>query len=41
MASHGVEDSAEVQNDTEWHAHGVTLDEKKCVSDKFNYYSLY
>lgn len=33
VASHGVEDSAEVQNDTAWHAHGVTLDEKKCVSD--------
>jgi hypothetical protein len=33
VASHAVEDSAEVQNDTQWHAHGVTLDEKKCVSD--------
>lgn len=32
VVSHGVEDSAEVANDTEWHAHGVTLDEKKCVS---------
>jgi hypothetical protein len=32
VVSHGVEDSAEVKNDTEWHAHGVTLDEKKCVS---------
>ena len=21
-----------VQNDTEWHTHGVTLDEKNCVS---------
>lgn len=33
VASHGVEDSAEVQNDTEWHAHGVTLDDKNCVAD--------
>lgn len=32
VTSHGVEDSAEVQNDTEWHTHGVTLDEKNCVS---------
>jgi len=32
VVSHGVEDSAEVANDTEWHAHGVTLDEKNCVS---------
>lgn len=33
VTSHGVEDSAEVENDTEWHTHGVTLDEKNCVSD--------
>jgi hypothetical protein len=36
VVSHGLEvpdDSAEVANDTEWHAHGVTLDEKNCVSD--------
>jgi hypothetical protein len=32
VVSHGVEDSAEVANDTQWHAHGVTLDEKNCVS---------
>jgi len=32
VVSHGVEDSAEVANDTEWHAHGVTLDSKNCVS---------
>ncbi len=32
VASHGVEDSTEVENDTEWHAHGVILDEKNCVS---------
>src|ERR1051325_7614772 len=32
VVSHGVEDSAEVPNDTQWHAHGVTLDEKNCVS---------
>jgi len=32
VASHGVEDSAEVENDTEWHTHGVTLDEKNCVA---------
>jgi hypothetical protein len=32
VASHGVEDSAEVENDTAWHSHGgVTLDEKKCL----------
>jgi hypothetical protein len=32
VASHGVEDSAEVENDTQWHSHGgVTLDEKKCL----------
>ena len=30
--SHGVEDSSEVANDTEWHSHGVTLDDKNCVS---------
>jgi hypothetical protein len=33
VTSHGVEDSAEVENDTQWHTHGVTLDEKNCVSD--------
>lgn len=32
VASHGVEDSTEVENDTQWHAHGVTLDENNCVS---------
>ncbi|MDW0206661.1 MAG: hypothetical protein QN715_10880 [Nitrososphaeraceae archaeon] len=32
VVSHGVEDSAEVANDTQWHSHGVTLDEKNCVS---------
>ncbi len=32
VTSHGVEDSTEVQNDTEWHTHGVTLDDKNCVS---------
>jgi hypothetical protein len=32
VVSHGVEDSAEVANDTEWHAHGATLDDKNCVS---------
>jgi len=35
VVSHGSEvpdDSAEVANDTQWHTHGVTLDEKKCVS---------
>jgi len=35
VASHGVEDSAEVANDTQWHAHGVTLDEINCV-EKLN-----
>jgi hypothetical protein len=33
VTSHGVEDSTEVENDTEWHTHGVTLDEKNCVSN--------
>ncbi len=33
VTSHGVEDSAEVENDTEWHAHGGTLDDKNCVSE--------
>ena len=33
VTSHGGEDSAEVKNDTAWHTHGVTLDEKKCLSD--------
>jgi hypothetical protein len=32
VTSHGVEDSTEVENDTQWHTHGVTLDEKNCVS---------
>lgn len=30
--SHGGEDSAEVENDTQWHTHQVTLDEKNCVA---------
>jgi len=32
VTSHGTEDSAEVANDTQWHSHGVTLDDKNCVS---------
>ncbi len=32
VTSHGVEDSVEVVNDTEWHSHGVTLDANNCVS---------
>jgi hypothetical protein len=32
VTSHGIEDSAEVANDTKWHSHGVTLDDKNCVS---------
>jgi len=32
VTSHGVEDSVEVENDTQWHTHGVTLDENNCVS---------
>ena len=35
VASHEVEDSAEVENDTQWHAHGVTLDKNTCV-EKIN-----
>ena len=31
VTSHGVEDSAEVENDTQWHTHGVTLDDKNCA----------
>jgi hypothetical protein len=37
VVSHGVEDGAEVANDTHWHTHGVTLGSKKCVS-KLNDY---
>jgi hypothetical protein len=33
VVSHGVEDSAEVANDTQWHTYGVTLDSKNCVSN--------
>jgi hypothetical protein len=32
VVSHGVKDSAEVANDTQWHTHVVTLDSKNCVS---------
>lgn len=32
VTSHGTEDSSEVTNDTQWHSHGVTLDDKNCVS---------
>ena len=32
VVSHGVEDSSEVANDTQWHSHGVTLDDKNCVT---------
>jgi hypothetical protein len=32
VASHEVEDSTEVTNDLEWHAHKVTLDENNCIS---------
>jgi hypothetical protein len=32
VTSHGTEDSSEVANDTQWHSHGVTLDDKNCVS---------
>jgi hypothetical protein len=32
VVSHGTEDSSEVANDTQWHSHGVTLDDKNCVS---------
>ena len=34
VTSHpGIEDSTEVEDDEEWHAHKVTLDEDKCVTD--------
>jgi hypothetical protein len=37
VASHGgIEDSPQVENDTDWHTHGVTLDEKNCVTDLNN-----
>ncbi|MGI8719375.1 MAG: hypothetical protein ACR2KF_02515 [Nitrososphaeraceae archaeon] len=32
VTSHGTEDSSEVANDTQWHSHGVTLDNKNCVT---------
>ena len=32
VTSHGVEDSTEVENDTQWHSHGVTLDDNNCVA---------
>jgi len=32
VTSHGTEDSSEVANDTQWHSHGVVLDDKNCVS---------
>lgn len=32
VVSHGVEDSVEVANDTQWQAHGVTIDYKNCIS---------
>jgi hypothetical protein len=32
VVSHGVEEGAEVANDTQWHTYGVTLDSKNCVS---------
>jgi hypothetical protein len=31
VTSHGGEDSVEVENDTQWHTHGVTLDDKNCA----------
>jgi hypothetical protein len=37
VVSHGgKEDSPQVQNDSEWHTHGVTLNEKNCVTDLNN-----
>ena len=37
VASHGgIEDSPQVENDTKWHTHGVTLNEKNCVTDLNN-----
>jgi hypothetical protein len=34
VTSHpGIEDSDEVGDDSEWHAHKVTLDNKNCVTD--------
>ena len=37
VVSHGgAEDSPQVGNDSEWHTHGVTLDEKNCVTDLNN-----
>jgi len=32
VTSHGTEDSSEVANDTQWHSHGVVLDDKNCVT---------
>jgi hypothetical protein len=33
VMSHLYEDTDEVENDTQWHTHRVTLDDKNCVSE--------
>jgi hypothetical protein len=33
VMSHLYEDTDEVENDTEWHTHRVTLDDKNCVAE--------
>jgi len=33
VMSHAYEDTDEVENDTQWHTHRVTLDDKNCVTE--------
>lgn len=33
VMSHSYEDTDEVENDTQWHTHRVTLDDKNCVAE--------
>ena len=37
VTSGGINDSAEGTNDTQWHTHGVTLDNKSCVTNLNDY----
>jgi hypothetical protein len=32
VMSHAYEDTDEVENDTQWHTHRVTLDDKNCIA---------
>jgi hypothetical protein len=33
VMSHLYEDTDEVENDTQWHAHRITLDDKNCIAE--------